>query len=370
MKVEVDSIAVNGRHRRDLGDIESLAQSIEQVGLLHPIVITKDRQLIAGERRLAAMKLRDIKHIEATVAETLGDAVLLLTAERDENTCRKDFAPSEAVAVGEALEEMERAGAKQRQREHGGTAPGRNKNTGGKLPPVKAKTRDKVAKAVGFSGRTYEKAKAVVKAAEAEPEKFGPLAKTMDQTGNVDKAFRKLNAHRIADAPARKLPAGQFDLILADPPWAYEHSKTDSRHLDNQYPTLSVEDICAINPPAADDSVLFLWATTPQLPEALKVMAAWGFTYKSSAVWDKEKIGMGYWFRGQHELLLVGTRGRFSPPDETRRVASVFREKRQGHTTKPDCVRKALEKMFPKVTRLEMFARGKFDGWTTWGNQA
>lgn len=73
---------------------------------------------------------------------------------------------------------------------------------------------------------------------------------------------------------------------------------------------MKIEDICAMQVPSAADCILYLWATAPLLPEALRVVSAWGFDYKSCAVWDKEVLGMGYWFRGQHEILIVGTKGR------------------------------------------------------------
>ncbi len=93
-----------------------------------------------------------------------------------ENMARKDFLPSEAVAIAEALRPIEQEAARERQAEHGGTASGRSANTGGKLPPVKAKTRDKVAAYAGMSGRTLEKAAAVVEAARREPERFAKVA--------------------------------------------------------------------------------------------------------------------------------------------------------------------------------------------------
>lgn len=115
-------------------------------------------------------------------------------------------------------------------------------------------------------------------------------------------------------------PLETTSVLLADPPWQYDFAETDSRQIENQYPTATVDEICdhidaAWVPPHSEDAVLFFWATAPKLREAMKVMDAWGFQYKTHAVWDKEKIGMGYWFRGQHELLLVGTRGDMSPPE-------------------------------------------------------
>ena len=93
----------------------------------------------------------------------------------------------------------------------------------------------------------------------------------------------------------------EFEVVYADPPWRYDFSKSDSREIENQYPTMTVDEICALKIPSAKNSVLYLWATAPKLREALQVMAAWGFEYKSHGIWDKEIIGMGYWFRGQHE---------------------------------------------------------------------
>lgn len=97
----------------------------------------------------------------------------------------------------------------------------------------------------------------------------------------------------------------KYEVIYADPPWRYDFSKSNSREIENQYPTMSVDEICSLKVPTADNAVLYLWATAPKLLEALRVMDAWGFEYKTNAVWDKQIIGMGYWFRGQHELLLV-----------------------------------------------------------------
>lgn len=158
-------------------------------------------------------------------------------------------------------------------------------------------------------------------------------------------------------------------LVLADPPWKYDFSETDNRKIENQYGTLTIDEIKAKSPITTPDAVLFLWATQPKLREALDVMDAWGFEYKSGAVWDKESIGMGYWFRGQHELLLVGTRGKFSPPKEFLRVSSIFKEKATGHSTKPNQVYEWIEKAFPDCRKLEMFARKVRKGWQAEGDE-
>lgn len=173
---------------------------------------------------------------------------------------------------------------------------------------------------------------------------------------------------------ARPLPApqvGTYNLVYADPPWRYEHSKTTSRRIENQYPTMELEDIrrLPVQSISAVDCLLFLWATSPKLAEAMTVIEAWGFTYRTCAVWDKEVIGMGYYFRQQHELLLVATRGNPSAPDESSRVSSVIRSRRSAHSSKPEEAYEILERMYPDAVRVELFARSERDGWSGWGNQ-
>ena len=160
-----------------------------------------------------------------------------------------------------------------------------------------------------------------------------------------------------------------YNVIYADPPWKYSFSKSNSRKIENQYPTMTCAEICEMEIPAAKDCVLYLWATAPKLLEALAVMKAWGFTYKTQAVWDKGKIGMGYWFRGRHEILLVGVRGKVSPPEQGKRTASVYNYTRGKHSKKPDEIRNLIKDWFPDANRLEMFCREADEGWAVYGNE-
>lgn len=194
-KIAIDEVIVGNRHRKDIGDITDLARSINMVGLLHPIVIDKDNNLIAGLRRLESAKMLDWDEIPCRVVADLEDATKALLAERDENTCRKNFSPIEAVALGKALEELERPRAKARQAEgnsRGGKGGGQ---VSGKLPETskaESETRNIVGPAVGMSGRTYAKAKVVVDAAESDPETFGEIAQEMEATGKVSPAYDKV----------------------------------------------------------------------------------------------------------------------------------------------------------------------------------
>lgn len=185
-------------------------------------------------------------------------------------------------------------------------------------------------------------------------------------SGNVKKIIQNLTHQDKKTAP---IPEGKFDVILADPPWRYEFSETQSREIENQYPTMDLEAIKALKIPADANAILFLWATSPKLYEALQVMEAWGFTYRTGFVWDKEVIGMGYWVRVQHEHLLIGVKGSVPAPEPDRRYPSVIRHRREGHSEKPDVVYGMIERMYPNGKYLECFARGTRSRWTSWGNE-
>lgn len=177
-------------------------------------------------------------------------------------------------------------------------------------------------------------------------------------------------------AQTRALPDKRFNVIYADPPWRFEPYSRDSgmdRAADNHYPTLQGLEIAEqIDVPsiAADDAVLFLWATVPMLPAALVLMSAWGFDYKSNFVWVKDALGTGYWNRNQHELLLVGTRGGIPAPAHGQQYASVIRVSAGEHSVKPDAVAEMIEEMFPNLPAIELFARRPRVGWDVWGNEA
>lgn len=188
----------------------------------------------------------------------------------------------------------------------------------------------------------------------------------------VLKEVRRLDRERAAAARAAAVPEdlsaiGTFSLIYADPPWRYEHAEP-SRAVENNYPTMDLQDIRELPVPAEDDAVLFLWATNPKLEEALSVVKAWGFDYRTNMVWVKPHIGMGYYVRGQHELLLIARRGDLPVPSEANRPPSVVEATVGDHSEKPAVFYEIIERMYPSETRLEMFARETRPGWRAWGN--
>jgi ParB family chromosome partitioning protein len=196
--IDISSIVIGERYRKDFGNLEPLKQSITELGLLHPVVIDGENRLLVGGRRLEACKQLGMKTIPAVVAASLATLRQRVIAERDENVCREPFKPSEMVAVGKVIEEFQRPIAEAAKAE-GVKEGGNNRHSSGGNSPKAKPPRDEskrtssvAAAACGVDRRTYEKAKAVDKAAKSEPEKFGHLVEEMDRTGKVSKAYSEL----------------------------------------------------------------------------------------------------------------------------------------------------------------------------------
>jgi N6-adenosine-specific RNA methylase IME4 len=188
------------------------------------------------------------------------------------------------------------------------------------------------------------------------------------------KERRLLRELELADATriaSTTLGKKLYGVIYADPPWRYDNVPMGdvARAAEEHYPTMSLDEIKALPIPAAKDCVLFLWATVPLLPEAIEVMKVWGFTFKSMITWVKDKWGVGYWVRSQCEHLLIGTRGNIPSPAPGDQLPAKIDAPRLGHSEKPDIFAEHIERLFPNVPKLEMFAREPRDGWDVWGNE-
>lgn len=190
----------------------------------------------------------------------------------------------------------------------------------------------------------------------------------------LTEATRQAKRDELADfTPA--MPTGRYRVLYADPPWKYG----DSRGLDgyagtaadDHYPTMSVADLSAL-PVAAmaePDAVLFCWTTFPLLPDALAVVKAWGFTYKTAIVWDKGHGPFGHYHNAAAELLLICVRGSCQP-DSDKKADQVQEVPRPGpHSAKPEEFRALIDTMY-HGTKIELFRRGAApDGWAVWGNE-
>lgn len=193
-----------------------------------------------------------------------------------------------------------------------------------------------------------------------------------------EKKERRATHEQVLGAMQVSLPSQKFGVILADPEWRFEPWSRETgmdRAAENHYPTSCTEVIASRDVPsiAARDCVLFLWATQPMLPQALLVMAAWGFDYKTHLIWKKPHPITGYWFRSVHELLLVGTRGAPPAPAMGTQPVSVIEAKaeNQKHSKKPDLFLEMIEGYFPTMPKIELNRRGPpRPGWSAWGNEA
>lgn len=180
---------------------------------------------------------------------------------------------------------------------------------------------------------------------------------------------------RYQFAQIQHAPAGVFSVVYADPAWQYDNAGLGGA-AENHYPTMPTEDICVlpqtIDLHVADNAVLFLWSTNALLPDALRVVEAWGFRYVSNIAWDKEESTfgkLGFYVEGQHELLLIAVRGSFQPNYKPK---SVLREKKRRHSEKPRSMYSVIETMYPNQRYIELFARKpeERDCWAYWGLEA
>ena len=190
------------------------------------------------------------------------------------------------------------------------------------------------------------------------------------------KQQQRATRERVLGGIQCALPTKKYGVILADPEWRFEPWSRETgmdRSADNHYPTSCTEviasrDVASI---AAQDCVLFLWATAAMLPHALTVMTAWGFDYRSHLVWIKDKIGTGYWFRNGHELLLVGVRGNVPAPAPGTQRSSWIECGVGAHSAKPEYFLELIEAYFPTLPKIELNRRGPArEGWDAWGNEA
>ncbi|MDQ5907481.1 MAG: hypothetical protein QG590_1966 [Pseudomonadota bacterium] len=208
--------------------------------------------------------------------------------------------------------------------------------------------------------------------ARGEREILEAARKIRSEKAEVRREERIQKLVEMADPAPDLQTAQRYPVIYADPPWRYDYSESTSRDIENHYPTMELDAICAlpVSDLATDDAVLFLWATSPKLADAMRVVGSWGFTYRTCAVWHKPQIGMGYYFRQQHELLLVATRGSIPAPAPADRPGSVITASRGAHSEKPAEFAELIERMYPALPKIELFCRSPRSGWAVWGNQA
>jgi len=176
----------------------------------------------------------------------------------------------------------------------------------------------------------------------------------------------------------KPFPDRNYQIIYADPAWRYADQKNNDPSMGGiTYPTMSIDEICAIpvNEIADKNAALFMWATMPMLQEALQVIKAWGFKYTTCAfTWVKLNpsgngiySGLGHWTNGNAELCLFAKKG--APKRLAKNVKQIVMSPRGRHSAKPPEVRDRIVELIGDLPRIELFARQKVEGWDYWGNE-
>lgn len=240
-------------------------------------------------------------------------------------------------------------------------------------------TNKELALIAGISHDTIAKVKKIQE--KATPEQKERLENSAASINEIYKVIRKEEnridrvAHIIQTStnfkPLNNAITCRYPIIYVDCPFRYEHTYDKSDAIENNYPTMTLSELCEL--PVQDistpDSILYFWSPAPKVAESLEIIKAWGFTYRTCAIWDKKSMGLGHWFRAQHELLLLAVKGNPPIPKEENRYSSVYSEARGNHSVKPLHYYEIIETMYPEFPKIELFARQKREGWAVWGNQ-
>lgn len=382
--IAIDKIIIGKRHRKDFGDLKALAQSIDdRGGLIQPIALKPNLELIAGERRIRAWQLSSFGG--QPIPFHILDVDAIIAGEWDENAQRKDFTPTEAVKIKRTLEDvMSKIRAARPKGEK--AAPGRRASG-----EAAGRVDDKVGRLTGIKRQSLRKAEAVVEAAEQDQERYGDLVDEMNRTGKVNSAHKKLQVReakrKINDAPpALPMNAKECATWSIDFPWAGEPDR-DQASLDaagrsfRPYPEMSHKTICAfardqIAPNLPEVVSVWLWVTNFHLVRDYvhHVIAALGFKPENASTmltWDKVDLGRGQILRDQTEHAILLTRGKptidvfgENPP------TTLIREPRRENSRKPDAFYRLVERVTPAKRYASIFSQGgEGENWDGHGDQ-
>jgi N6-adenosine-specific RNA methylase IME4 len=361
-------------------DLAELVADIREHGLREPIVIYEDR-ILDGRNRYRACSAAGV---EPTFAAYTGDDPVAYVVSL--NLRRRHLSESQRAMVAAKL-----ATLKLGDNQHSEGLPiGR----GSQLLNVGERTvaRAREVQEHGASELVHAVEQGVVSVSAAADIATQPIEEQREIVARGEReilrAAQEIRARKAEIRRAERLerlaatcnqntplPSNRrYAVLYADPPWHFEVYNEESgveRAAGNHYFTMPLNEICALPvlSLAAPDAVLFMWTTAPHLRESFDVLAAWGFEYKTNIVWVKDKIGLGYFVRNQHELLLVATRGDMPSPSPANRPSSVIDAPRREHSRKPDEAYALIERMYPELPKIELFARKARPGWDAWGNE-
>ena len=366
------------------GQLLSLSEDIKRNGLKDDISLYEGRILDGRNRYLACIKAE----VEPEYREFVGDYLEAVGFVWSKNLHRRHLDSSQAAMaevkrarmVEEYAAKVERIKEEARERQDQTTR--LNRDDKGRLAPVSQLIAEQVepdsdpntrrtdairAKAAGTNRSYLREAEKIVAEHPEHVEAIEQGKKTISQ---VTREIKKAEVTQ----KLIELPSEKYRVVYADPPWNYGNSGPGIDQYgpaERHYPSMTIAELCAmdIKSIVEPDAVLFLWVTSPLLDECWPVIKSWGFTYKSSFIWDKVKHNFGHYNSVRHEFLLICTRGSCTP-DEKKLFDSVVAEERTEHSRKPETFRTMIDTLYPHGKRIELFSRGTpISGWDSWGNE-
>lgn len=414
MELRIAQIQVGERKRPvDLQQVAGLAASIRLLGLMNPITVDQDYGLVAGLHRLEACKLLGWESIPVTIcalSDVVDTAALLKElAEIDENLIRNDLSElekglqhAERKRIYEQLHPEakhggdhgnQHTGGKQRQTDNMSTCQSyaadasaatgvtertvrRNTHFGEILKPYRKEltgsaiedNQSELLALAALVKKRPEQGQMVI-AKLAEPHEAGKPITIKSLLGETKKAERIADIERQAATIAQgevSVPTGPFHVISIDPPWPYGTDYDPAtRRAANPYPEMSLEQIRALELPAAEDCVLWLWTTHQFMRHSFDLLDAWGFKDKAILTWVKDRMGLGSWLRSQSEFCIMAVKGR--PPVQLTNQTTVINGPLREHSRKPDEFYALVEQLCVGA-KLDYFSRQPREGWQQVGN--
>jgi N6-adenosine-specific RNA methylase IME4 len=351
--------AIYGEPEIDGGFVES----IENNGVLEPLVIKRDKTIISGHRRQkgaveAGLDRVPVRKVEFDSEDLERRTLIELNRYRERTDGIK-------LKEGRELMRLETKRAKERQGERTDTSA---KNfaqvSGGRATKI-------VAEQIGMSDRTFEKGLTVYEAADEGNEVARKQVEKLEQDSTsihaAHRAVKKEKQIEELEAEPPQLPDGSYRVLVADPPWEYGNQSYRSGNRGAvDYPTMELSDLKELDVPAADDSVLWLWTTNAFMSEAHELLDVWGFEQKTILTWVKERMGVGHWLRNQTEHCLLATRG--NPTVDLEDQTTYLKAPRREHSRKPDEFYELVESLCPG-SKYELFARQAREGWEAFGDE-
>jgi len=224
---------------------------------------------------------------------------------------------------------------------------------------------------IGITKNQSSKWQKIASITEEKFENFLSVQKELSTAGVLN--YKKnLDRQERVDTTETPRLEGKYRIIYADPPWKYGSDYQDKfGHAKSHYSTMDQSELCdlPVKEICMPNCVLFLWVTSPKLPEGLGVIQSWGFDYKTSFIWDKVKHNYGNYNSVRHEFLLIGGKGSSTPDVKKLYDSVVSIERSEKHSEKPEYFRNLIDELYPTGDRIELFSRKELEGWNTWGSE-